>query len=47
MSEQDFCLCEAYIFWYTEVDIDVCRCGHPKGEHVDSLYLCTGITYSA
>lgn len=37
-----FCNCEAFRLWYAEDGIEVCHCGHPRGEHLDSVKVCLG-----
>lgn len=39
------CFCNVFILWYVDTDgppIDVCRCGHPSGEHIDIIGPCAG-----
>jgi hypothetical protein len=39
------CACLGFRLWYVEVDVEVCHCGHPRGEHHDAApEKCHGIT---
>jgi len=37
-----WCECGAFVLWYFEDGISVCRCGHPAAEHVDGDKMCVG-----
>lgn len=37
-----FCACDGFARWFVEGGADVCECGHPAGEHLDSVRVCLG-----
>ena len=37
-----FCVCLAFVLWYGEAGVRVCRCGHPDREHIDGTATCVG-----
>lgn len=40
--QTDLCSCLKFHFWYAEDGHQVCRCGHPDGEHLDRVRSCVG-----
>ena len=36
------CACRSFRLWYTEKTWDVCECGHPRLDHLDSRLSCLG-----
>jgi hypothetical protein len=41
-SAQEFCMCDGYRYWYSEEDLRICECGHPKSYHTGNKGLCIG-----
>lgn len=37
-----WCTCPAFVLWYSEAEVPVCRCGHPDAEHLDDSRMCLG-----
>lgn len=37
----DLCSCDGFELWYAGV-VEVCRCGHPRSEHLDGRASCVG-----
>lgn len=47
--QEELCLCDEFELWYVddtipeELDLAVCKCGHPTTEHIGFCGSCTGI----
>lgn len=43
MSTEEWCECDAFMLWYEEAGIYVCKCGHPRAQHTDGIWMCHGV----
>lgn len=43
MSTEEWCECDAFVLWYEEAGIYVCKCGHPRAQHSDGIWMCHGV----
>lgn len=43
MSTEEWCECDAFMLWYEEAGTYVCKCGHPREQHTDGIWMCHGV----